>query len=244
MRNNQSNLKPMNRDSQTLDVGGIVVELVRKAIRGLRIGIYPPNGRVRVSAPKFASDQMVVGAVLARLGWIKKHQEKFLKQYPQSELQFVSGESHYFFGQKYKLQIIEHQGSRCVIVKNELVIELHVPTGFSQSDREAQLSKWYREQLRAVLPSMFEKWSKILGVEVNEWAIKKMKTRWGSCNTRVKRIWISLELAKHSSQCIEYVVVHELAHLLEPSHNERFKKIMTAAIPHWKLLREELKKKL
>ena len=129
-----------------------------------------------------------------------------------------------------------------MIIRNATTIELYVPEGLSKEQRDSHLSKWYREQLKSVLPNMIEKWSKQLGVEVNEWAIKKMKTRWGSCNPRAKRVWIGLELAKHSVHCIEYVVVHELAHLLEPSHNERFKKIMTEAIPKWKLLREEMKK--
>ena len=231
----------MNSESLTLDIGGMAVELVRKPIKNLHIGVYP-DGRIRVAAPKGLSDQMIIFAVMARLRWIKRQQERYLNQFRQTEREIISGESHYFFGQRYLLQVIEHPSSRGVIIRNATTIELYVPEGLSKEQRDSHLSKWYREQLKSVLPNMIEKWSKQLGVEVNEWAIKKMKTRWGSCNPRAKRVWIGLELAKHSVHCIEYVVVHELAHLLEPSHNERFKKIMTEAIPKWKLLREEMKK--
>ena len=227
---------------QCLEIGEIFIELIRKRVKNLSIGIHPPDGRVRVSAPIYFSDQMIKEAVSEKLPWIIKQKKKFKNCLFEEQLEIKSGEFHYFNGEKLLLQIYELQKARPKIIKNRAVLEFYLPLGLSKLEKERYLNRWYREQLAAMLPQMIEHWSKILGVSVNEWAIKQMKTRWGSCNPQAKRIWINLELMKHSRESLEYVLVHELAHLLEASHNERFKKIMTAALPNWRLRRQELKK--
>ena len=229
----------MNPKIQTLHIAELMIQVIRKKVKSLRLGIYPPDGTIRVSAPLRYSDQLLVSFLTGKLEWIRKHREKILAQPRPQELNYISGENHTLFGKTYLLQLTEHPKSRTIIHLHHTTIEMQISHGSTKIQREESLLKWYREQLKLTLPSLFEKWSLILGVQVNQWGIKKMKTRWGSCNPRTKRISISLELAKYSHQTIEYVVCHELAHLLEPSHNQRFKKIMSAAIPDWKLRRSK-----
>lgn len=230
----------MNTESRHITVGGIAVEVVRKDIKNLHLRIYPPHGRVQVAAPLRVSDEAVRSAVLDKLGWIKRHQAKFAGQPRQSPREMASGESHYFLGQRYRLHVHEQLGPPQVAVRGMDVLDLFVRPGTRADQREAVLLRWHREQLRALIPPLLEKWQPKLGVEVSAWGIKKMKTRWGSCNTSAGRIWLSLELAKKSVRCLEHVVVHEMVHLLERKHNKRFKALMDHFMPQWRLYRDEL----
>jgi predicted metal-dependent hydrolase len=202
-------------DKSQIRVSGVPVEIVRKGIKNLHLGVYPPRGRVRVAAPLRVSDAAVRLAVVGKLGWIKRQRARFEAQPRQSDREMVSGESHYFLGQRYRLRVVTYAGPAKVMARNKSVIELHVRRESSAEQRERVLQRWYRQQLKQLIPPLLEKWQPVLGVQANEWAIKKMKTKWGACNVKVRRIWLNLELAKKPVQCLEYIVVHELLHLLE-----------------------------
>jgi predicted metal-dependent hydrolase len=223
-----------------ITINGLVVEVVRKAIKNLHLGVYPPDGRVRVAAPLSVNDDAVRLAVIGKLSWIKRQQAKFATQPRQSLREMVRGESHYFLGQRYRLRVIEHEGPGMVVLRNTAMIDLHVRPSASPAQREEVLLQWYRTRLKELIPPLLEKWQPLLGVQVAAWGIKKMKTKWGSCNIGAKRIWLNLELAKKPISCLEYIVVHELVHLLERHHNDRFAGLMDLYMPAWRLQRDEL----
>lgn len=223
-----------------IEVNGLTVHVVRKNIKNLHLAVYPPNGRIRVAAPMRVNDEAVRLAVVAKLGWIKRQQAKFEEQERESLREYVSGESHYFQGNRYLLNVIEQNGMPHVVIRNKKKIELYIRPNSSQTQKEKVFSGWYREHLRAEIPSIVAKWEKRIGVHADEWIIKKMKTKWGSCNIENKRILVNLELAKKSERCLEYIVVHELVHLLERLHNDQFLALMNKFMPNWKQYRDEL----
>jgi predicted metal-dependent hydrolase len=227
-------------DKSQIRVSGVPVEIVRKGIKNLHLGVYPPHGRVRVAAPLRVSDDAVRLAVVGKLGWIKRQRARFEAQPRQSAREMVSGESHYFLGQRYRLRVVTYEGPAKVMVRNKSVIELHVRRESSAEHRERVLQRWYRQQLKELIPPLLQKWQPVLGVQANEWGIKKMKTKWGACNVKARRIWLNLELAKKPAQCLEYIIVHELLHLLERQHNDTFTALMNEFLPQWKSRRAEL----
>lgn len=230
----------MTTEGRQLTVGGLSVYVVRKAIKNLHLGVYPPHGRVRVAAPLRVSDDAVRLAVIGKLGWIKRQRARFDAQPRQSEREMVSGESHYFLGQRYRLRVVKHDGPAQVIVRNKCQIELHVRRELDADKRERLLQRWYRQQLKELIPPLLQKWQTALDVKAREWAVKKMKTKWGACSVEARRIWLNLELAKKPVQCLEYIIVHELVHLLERHHNDNFTALMNKFLPQWKLRRNEL----
>jgi predicted metal-dependent hydrolase len=206
----------------------------------MHLAVYPPDGRVRVAVPLRIDDEAVHLAVTSRLPWIHKHQRKFAGQERQSAREYVSRESHYFKGRRYLLNVIEHEGRPKVILTGKPGIDLYVPKGSSQAKRGKILQEWYRQELKTQIPPLIEKWEKIMNVSVADWGVKKMKTRWGTCNVRVRRIWVNLEIAKKPVQCLDYIVVHEMTHLLERRHNGNFVALMDKFLPNWKSLRQSL----
>lgn len=230
----------MTIDQRHITVRGISVEIVRKDIKHLHLGVYPPSGRVRVASPARLDDDAVRLAVISRLGWIRRQQAEFAQQDRQSQREFVTGESHYFWGRRYRIDIIEHNGPPAVRLPNNTTMELRVRPGSDRDMREAVLYRWYRHQLRAEVPALVAKWQPRVGVIVNEVRIKKMKTRWGSCNASAGRIWLNLELVKKPPSCLAYILVHEMVHFLERHHNERFRALMDALMPQWCLYKDEL----
>jgi predicted metal-dependent hydrolase len=227
-------------ESHHITVAGIVVEVVRKDIKNLHLGVYPPYGRVRVAAPLVVSDEAVRLAVIDKLAWIKRQQTRFEAQPRQSRREMIDGESHYFQGRRYRLRVHEQDGPPKIVLRSFVAIDLFVRAGTTAEQREAILLRWYREQLKALIPPLLEKWQPILGVQVTDWGVKKMKTKWGACNIAARRIWLNLELAKKPVHCLEYIVVHELVHLLERNHNDRFTALMDKFMPPWRLYRDEL----
>ncbi len=223
-----------------LDIRGIAVEVVHKDIKNLHVGVYPPNGRVRVAAPLRLDDEAVRLAVISRLGWIRRRRAEFERQARQSRREFVTGESHYFKGRRYRLNVTEHDGRPTLRLLNNTTMELRARPGDKRDTREAVLYQWYRCQLRNQLPPLLAKWEPKVGVTVDDLRIKKMKTRWGSCNIEAKRVWLNLELAKKPVSCLEYIVVHELVHLIERAHNDRFQALMDRLLPQWRMYRDEL----
>lgn len=227
-------------ETRHITVSGIRVEVVRKDIKNLHLGVYPPQGRVRVAAPLVISDEAVRLAVIDKLGWIKRQRARFADQPRQSQREMVNGESHYFLGQRYRLRVHEVDAPARVAVRGIASIDLFVRPGASAVQREAILLRWYRNQLNALIPPLLEKWQPNLGVQARHWGIKKMKTKWGSCNPTAKRLWLNLELAKKPVLCLEYIVVHELVHLLERNHSDRFTALMERFMPNWRVCRETL----
>ena len=221
-------------------VGGVAVQVFRKGIKNLHLGVYPPHGRVRVAAPLRVSDDAVRLAVIGKLGWIKRQRVRFEAQPRQSAREMVSGESHYFLGRRYRLRVIEHDGSARVVLRSQTRLELRVRPNTDAWQRERILHQWYRRQIKQLIPPLIEKWQAVMGVAVADWGVKKMKTKWGACNIEARRIWLNLELAKKSPQCLEYIIVHELAHLLERNHNDHFAAVMDKHLPHWQASRAVL----
>ena len=223
-----------------IDVRGISVEIVRKDIKNLHVGVYPPNGRVRVAAPLWLDDNAVRVAVIARLGWIRRQQVEFEQQERQSQREFVTGESHYFEGRRYRLDVIACDDRPSVRLLNNTTMALRVRPDSNRDAREVILHKWYRDKLRARLPVLLSKWESIIGERVAFIGIRKMKTRWGTCNREARRIWLNLELIKKPSICLEYVLVHEMVHLIERNHNDRFRELMDKFMPQWRSCRDKL----
>ena len=216
------------------------MEVERKAIKNLHLGVYPPHGRVRVAAPMILDIDAIRMAVIGKLGWIKRQKAKFAHQPRQSKREMVSGESHYFLGRRYRLRVREHDAVPKVALRGVSSLDLYVRPGSNREKREAVLAAWYRDQLRELIAPLLEKWEPKLQVKASAWGIKKMKTLWGSCNPSIGRIWFNLELAKTPVQCLEYIVVHELLHLIERHHNEHFAKLLDAHLPQWREARQLL----
>ena len=195
---------------------------------------------MRVAVPLRLDDEAVRLALISRLGWIRRRQAEFERQERQSRREFVTGESHYFKGLRYRLSVTEYVGRPRVRVLNNTTLELRTRPGDNRDTREAVLYQWYRSQLRSQLPPLLAKWEPKVGVTVDDLRIKRMKTRWGSCNIEAKRVWLNLELVKKPVSCLEYIVVHEMVHLIERSHNDRFRDLMDRLMPHWRMYRDEL----
>lgn len=230
----------MSTEAHRLSVGGLRIEVIRKPIKNLHVGVYPPHGRVRVAAPLAVSDDAVRLAVVTRLPWIKRQRARFAGQPRQSERAYVSGETHYFMGRPYRLRLIEGAPAGRVHVRSSKALDLLVRTGSDRATRERVFLGWYREELRSLATPMIEKWAAKLALPLPIYGIKRMKTKWGACNVEARRIWLNLELIKKAPQSLEYVVAHELVHFLERQHSERFVALMDGALPNWRLLRDEL----
>lgn len=230
----------MTIDRSSIHVDGIPVEVLRKPIKHLYLGVYPPGGRVRVSAPAHLDDAALRLAVVSRLGWIRRKQARFREQERQSRREMVTGESHYFQGRRYRLDVVEAAGPPSVRLLNRSRMELRVRPGSDPLARRRVLQEWYRQQLRECIPALLARWEPKIGRTVAEVRIRRMKTLWGSCNARARRIWLNLELARKPPACLEYVLVHEMVHFFERRHNERFFARMDALMPSWRRRRDEL----
>ena len=224
----------------TITVSGINVQIVRKDIKNLHLAVYPPNGHVRVAVPDNVTDDNVRLAVVSKLSWIKKQQQDFKEQPRQTERKYISGECHYYFGKRYRLEVIEREGKPEVRHLRSGKLKLFVKPDTSVVTKEKLITEWYRGQLKETIPSLLEKWQPKVGKKAADWGIKKMRTKWGSCNIEQRRIWLNLELAKKPLECLEYIVVHELIHLHERNHNERFKMLMDTLLPNWQARRKLL----
>lgn len=230
----------MSTETRHLHISDIQVELVRKDIKNLHLGVYPPAGRVRVAAPLAVSDDAVLLAVIGRLGWIRRQQAKFQAQPRQSAREMLQGESHYYLGRRYRLVLAETGGRQTVSLQGGARLVLHVHRGVDAAARWRVLERWYRQQLHERLTPMVERWTAAIGVTVPQWRIRWMKTKWGSCNPRAPRLWFNVALVKVPPECIEYVVVHELLHLIDASHGERFIDALDTYLPDWRERRSKL----
>lgn len=230
----------MSTSSGMIRVREIEVQVVRKDIKNVHLAVYPPNGRVRVAVPLHVSDDNVRLAVINKLSWIRKQQASFQAQARQSQREMVSGESHYVWGRRYLLDVVERTGKHEVVIANNTDLILYVNPGTTRANRELALTEWYRAQIKQRVPDLLTKWEPIIGEQVAEWGVKKMKTKWGSCNSAARRVWLNLELAKKPPECLEYILVHEMVHFLVRHHDERFRAHMDRFLPDWRLRRDLL----
>ena len=229
----------MNIERPHLTVGGIDVEVVRKPIKNLHLGVYPPHGRVRVAAPLTVNDDAVRLAVITRLGWIRQQQAKFAAQARQSARSYVSGETYFHLGAAYRLRVLRREGAPKVRIAGDR-LELTVPSASDRDYRERVVQRWQRSELREEAEPLVTSWSATMAISPPAFGIKRMRTKWGSCNAAAKRIWLNLELVKKPPACIDYLICHEVAHLIEPSHGERFIALMDRHLPRWRVIRAEL----
>ncbi len=230
----------MSTEKHQITVNELVVDVVRKDIKHLHLAVYPPAGRVRVAAPLRVNDEAVRLFTIARLGWIKRQQAKFEAQERQSPREYVSGESHYYQGHRYLLNVIYHDGAPSIIIRNNTILDLFARPNSNTAQRERVLTTWYRQRLKEEIAPLIAKWEAITGVQVAAWGVKQMKTKWGTCNIEARRIWLNLELIKKPAHCLEFIIVHEMIHLLERHHNERFVAHMNRFMPLWQYYRQEL----
>ena len=223
-----------------IKVGTIEVLVWRKQVKNLHLNVLPPDGKVRVTAPLNFSEDAIRTFVATKLSWIKKHQKTFQNQPRQTPREYVSGESHYFLGRRYILEVLEQDEKPRVYIKGKQRIILVCRPGSDREKRKDILLRWYRKHLSFILEKLVSKWEKELGVQARSWRVQRMKTKWGSCNPIKRTMTFNLELAKWSENCIEYVVLHELLHLIERKHNERFRQLLDKNMPLWRRYKDQL----
>jgi predicted metal-dependent hydrolase len=222
-----------------IDLGEISVEVVQKDIKNVHLSVYPPAGRVRVSAPLRMNLDTIRVFTISKLGWIKQQQKKLREQEREMPREYINRESHYVWGKRYLLKVIESDGPPAVVLKHSKM-HLRVRPGTSEEKKAAILEEWYRHQLKEAVPPLLAKWEPLMSLKVERFFVQKMKTKWGSCNPTSRGIRFNTDLAKKPPECLEYIVVHEMAHLLERTHNGRFVSLMDRFMPKWQLCRETL----
>ena len=220
-------------------LGDIAVDVVRKDIKNVHLSVHPPTGRVTISAPSRMSLDTVRVFAISKLGWIKRQQNKLLEQERETPREYLNRESHYVWGRRYLLSVIEADQPPAVELSHSRLV-LRVRPRTSRDKKQTVLEEWYRQQVKDAAPVMIAKWQPLLGVKVPRLFVQRMKTKWGSCNHRSHTIRLNTDLAKKPRECLEYLVVHELVHLLEPTHNVRFVALMDRFLPKWQLHRETL----
>ena len=224
---------------QKINIGSISVDVEFKDIKNVHLSVYPPTGRVRIAAPARMSLDTIRLYAIAKLDWIKKQQKKLQEQQRETPREYLDRESHYVWGRRYLLKVVEADQTPTVELKhNQMVLTVRTEAG--RKKKEDVVAGWYREQLRIAMSPLIAKWEPLLGVKPSRIFIQRMKTKWGGCNPRKRSIRLNSELAKKSPECLEYVIVHELVHLLEPSHNHRFAALMDKFKPQWCQFRDEL----
>ncbi|WP_340105953.1 M48 family metallopeptidase [Rhodohalobacter sp. 8-1] len=222
------------QQSYTIRVGNIPIEVTKKNVKHLRIVAYPSRKSVRISSPLHIEHEEIVEFAESKAGWIKKHFEKNGTEIKKLSDVFTNGSTHYLWGEPFKLRVVGGANYFSVARTADQTVELRVKQGSSLTVRERVMREWYRRELKSQIPALIKKWEPIMNVKVKEWNVKKMKTRWGTCNTRAGRIWISLNLAKKSPEFLEYIIVHEMTHLLERGHTRRFYRLMDKFHATWR----------
>ena len=223
-----------------IKVSNFTVETVRKDIKNIHLGVYPPNGKIRIAVPLKTKKESIRLYVISKTPWIKKQQKFFEKQPRQTPRKYVTGETHYIFGKAYRLNVIKSNEPPKISIKKKTHIDLYVKKSSTILQRRIIFEKFYRKELETILTKSIKKWEKKVGAKAKEYRIKKMKTKWGTCNDKDKRIWLNLELAKKPFHCIDYVLVHELIHLKERKHNDKFISLLESAYPRWQEHKDEL----
>jgi predicted metal-dependent hydrolase len=221
------------------ELGETVVEVVQKNIKHLHLSVHPPLGRVRIAAPLRMDLETIRLYAVSRLSWIRKQQAKLQGQARETPRAYVTRESHYYMGMRYLLEVVEVEEAPKVVLYPSKML-LFVRPGTPTEKRKAVMDEWHRAQLKLLLPGLIAKWEPLMGVKVRAFAVKRMRTKWGTCNATAGRIWVNLELAKKPAACLEYIVVHEMVHLLVRNHNAEFVAYMDRFMPMWREVRDEL----
>jgi predicted metal-dependent hydrolase len=224
-----------------INVEGIEINLTQKRIKNLRLRICPPLGEVRISVPLRVGLKSIKKIIISKISWIKEAQIKILNRKKIQELKFISDEKHNFFGEEFLLEIIENSDSTKVFLSGEK-IKIHSKKNFTLQQKRKILDEFYRAELKKIIPRFIQKYEQKMRVKVEEFGVKKMKTRWGTCNARARRIWLNLELAKKPIQCLEFIITHEMVHLLERNHSKKFYELMDKFMSDWKIWKEKLNK--
>lgn len=224
---------------EQIQLGDITVDVLLKDIKNVHLSVYPPAGRVRIAAPERMDLDTIRVFAISKLAWIKEQQTKLREQVRETPREYLDRESHYVWGQRHLLSVVDIDGPPVVEVEHNRIV-LSVRPGTDESQRAAIIEAWYREQLKAAVPPLIARWEPVLGVKVVRFFVQRMKTRWGSCTPSAGRIRLNTELAKKPRECLEYIVVHEMTHLLEPTHNSRFIGLMDRFMPRWQFYRDEL----
>lgn len=214
-----------------IDVDGIVVEVTRKAIKNMSLRVYP-QGQVKLSVPYHLSDKLIGQFLQSKSAWLQSQQQRLKNTEIVFDEPLTTGASHWFMGRCYTLELIEQYGPS-QIQRTQDRLYCYLPPNSSAVYRQAVLDRWYKKEMMQLLPELIQHWQAIVGVKALSWGVKNMKSRWGSCNTRSHHIWLNLRLIKKPIECLEYVLVHELTHLHEASHNQRFYDLMSKALPQW-----------
>jgi predicted metal-dependent hydrolase len=222
-----------------IELGGIVVDVLKKDIKNVHLSVHPPTGKVRISAPlRMETDTIRVFAI-SKLNWIKQQQKKLRAQERETPREYLDRESHFVWGKRHLLKVIEKDATPSVELRHGTLL-LRIRSGSSDEKKQAVLDGWYREQLKEAIPPLVAKWERLIGVKVEKFFVQRMKTKWGSCNPRSRSIRLNSELAKKPPECLEYIVVHEMIHLLEPTHNRSFVALIDQFMPKWQFYRDIL----
>lgn len=222
-----------------IDLGGISVEVIKKDIKNVHLSVYPPTGKVRISAPLRMNLDTIRVFAISKLSWIRQQQRKVREQEREPLREYLDRESHYVWGKRYLLKVIEKDAAPEVELKHsQLVLQVRPATG--EEKKQAILDEWYRTQLKAAVPPLIAKWEPLVRVKVERFFVQRMKTKWGSCSPASAGIRLNTDLARKPRECLEYIVVHEMVHLLEPTHNTRFTALMDLYMPTWRFHREVL----
>ena len=222
-----------------IELGDITVDVALKDIKNIHLSVHPPTGRVRISAPSRMSLDAIRVFAISKLGWIKARQTKLQEQERETPREYLDRESHYVWGKRYLLKVSEGNAAPSIELTHSWIL-LQVRPGADEKKKQAILEEWYRRQLKQAAPPLIAKWEPLMGVKVERFFAQRMKTRWGSCNHSTRTIRLNSELAKKPQQCLEYIVVHEMAHLREPTHNARFVALMDQFMPNWQFYRDQL----
>jgi len=226
-----------------LTISGIHITAEKKQIKNMYIRVVPPDGKVRITAPMSATEDAIRMFAVSRIAWVKKQRQKFDEQQRQTERKYVTGESHYLWGKRYLLNVMYSNIRNDISVSGHSII-LQVRRESTSQQRANAMDNWYREILKKAIPPVFEKCEKLVGIQAKEWQIKNMRTKWGTCNIEAKRIWLNLQLAKKTPECLEYVIIHELVHFLEKSHNDIFRTHMDKFYPNWRTVKVHLNEQM
>jgi predicted metal-dependent hydrolase len=210
-----------------------------KDIKNIHLSVYPPSGRVRIAAPSRMHLDTIRVFAIAKLSWIKQQQKKFQGQERATPREYLDCESHYVWGKRYLLKVIEGNEAPSIALQHRWML-LRVRPGTDVKKKQALVEAWYRWQLKQAVPPLIARWEPLMGVKIERFFVQRMKTKWGSCNPGVRSIRLNTELAKKPPECLEYIIVHEMTHVLEPTHNDRFVALMNQFMPQWQFYRDHL----
>jgi predicted metal-dependent hydrolase len=224
---------------EQVKLGELTVDVIRKDIKNVHLSVHPPTGRVSIAAPSRMSLETLRIFAISKLAWIRQQQHKLQEQEREKPREYLDRESHYLWGKRYLLKLIEVDAVPEIHLKHRTLL-LQLRPGATEEKKRKVLEEWYRHQLKAEVPPLIEKWERLIGVKAERFHVQRMKTKWGSCSPDSSSIRLNTELAKKPRECLEYIIVHELIHLLEPTHNARFTALMDHYLPKWQSCRQLL----